>query len=407
MQGVRYRRKINEHSTLPKHNTPAQDNKSSLPHSITSAPISQLTDAESMDFIHELTEKSRKRSYVKWIGIPLTLCYLIFLTSHYQQETRTVESKNYFLKINSETINLRQKPNAQSRTLETLTGEVKLNVLDSSNPGWYKVSALDTIGYVSKKLVSMDSTVVDSHTYTLQDDHPDSFAGLFWAGLLAGISLCIYLRKLDKKRLTIEIYYEMDEKIKQVHQRFLQHFAEIMLSGRVWQYLHTQNTIDQKHHAGASKLITRIPIKTIRTDKKPERFFRTNVAIPNIQLRNSDLYFFPERLVIKRGKTFGAVFYKHLSISGTDSRFIEDGVVPRDAEIVDRTWRYLNKNGTPDKRFKDNPELPVCLYSQYHLSSPTGINELLTTSKKGAFDNFVKFLTAIGELQDRMALQSV
>jgi hypothetical protein len=35
------------------------------------------------------------------------------------------------------------------------------------------------------------------------------------------------------------------------------------------------------------------------------------------------------------------------------TRFIEDGPVP------DTTWRFVNKNGTPDRRFDNNRRLPV------------------------------------------------
>jgi hypothetical protein len=44
----------------------------------------------------------------------------------------------------------------------------------------------------------------------------------------------------------------------------------------------------------------------------------------------------------------------------------------------------VNKKGGPDKRFKDNRELPIVLYEDVHLSSATGLNELLQVSRCGA-----------------------
>ncbi|WP_462388382.1 hypothetical protein [Acidovorax sp. Q11] len=61
-------------------------------------------------------------------------------------------------------------------------------------------------------------------------------------------------------------------------------------------------------------------------------------------------------------------------LTGKSIRFIEDGSPPRDAQVIDRTWRYVNKKGGPDKRFKNNRELPVCLYDELQLSSSTGLN---------------------------------
>lgn len=55
--------------------------------------------------------------------------------------------------------------------------------------------------------------------------------------------------------------------------------------------------------------------------------------------------------------------------------------MPRDAEVVDKTWQYVNQSGRPDKRSKDNREIPICRYEQISLSSSTGLNEVLQVSR--------------------------
>jgi hypothetical protein len=42
------------------------------------------------------------------------------------------------------------------------------------------------------------------------------------------------------------------------------------------------------------------------------------------------------------------------------TRLIEEGPVPRDAERIGITWKYVNKGGGPDRRYKNNPQLPSC-----------------------------------------------
>ncbi|TDE35441.1 hypothetical protein E1B25_17530 [Antarcticimicrobium sediminis] len=37
---------------------------------------------------------------------------------------------------------------------------------------------------------------------------------------------------------------------------------------------------------------------------------------------------------------------------------------PSDATMVGQTWKYVNKNGSPDRRFKDNRQLPICLFQE-------------------------------------------
>src|SRR6185369_17699305 len=65
----------------------------------------------------------------------------------------------------------------------------------------------------------------------------------------------------------------------------------------------------------------------------------------------------------------------------SNTRFIESEVVPRDAQIVDNTWRFVNKNGSPDKRFNNNKQLPITLYGEIYFQSSTGLNELIQLSK--------------------------
>jgi hypothetical protein len=88
-------------------------------------------------------------------------------------------------------------------------------------------------------------------------------------------------------------------------------------------------------------------------------------------------------VLIADGNRFGAISYPDLRINYQPSRFIEDGRVPSDAQVVDYTWQYANRKGGPDRRFNNNRQLPVCLYDSLHLSSPSGLNELFEFSRTG------------------------
>ena len=114
-------------------------------------------------------------------------------------------------------------------------------------------------------------------------------------------------------------------------------------------------------------------------------YLRTNIPAPAIVMGKETLYFLPDRLLVYAGSNIGAVSYRDLHISVTDSQFIESSrsSVPGDAEVVGSTWRYVNKGGGPDRRFKDNPELPVCRYEEIHLTSTSGLREILQLSKRG------------------------
>lgn len=56
--------------------------------------------------------------------------------------------------------------------------------------------------------------------------------------------------------------------------------------------------------------------------------------------------------------------YGTLNIDVNSARFIEREGVPNDAKVVGQTWQYPNKSGGPDKRFKNNRQIPTALYEE-------------------------------------------
>ena len=100
------------------------------------------------------------------------------------------------------------------------------------------------------------------------------------------------------------------------------------------------------------------------------------------------MHFFPDRVLVFDPDGVGAVGYNQLFVNVADSRFIESEGVPGDAIVVGRTWKYVNKSGGPDRRFKDNSELPICLYENLSFTSHSGLNELLQLSKTGYGESF-------------------
>ena len=81
-----------------------------------------------------------------------------------------------------------------------------------------------------------------------------------------------------------------------------------------------------------------------------------------------------------QGSKIGALNYSDINTNAYTTRFIESEGVPRDAQVVGQTWKYVNKSGGPDRRFKDNRQLPICLYGELELSSTSGLNTVIMFS---------------------------
>ena len=138
------------------------------------------------------------------------------------------------------------------------------------------------------------------------------------------------------------------------------------------------NVRDRKYHAGASSLVRR---KSTFVRKAEPPYVRCNIETIAIGVGRQTLHFFPDRVLIYDWKGVGAVGYHELGIDVGPRQFVESDSPPRDAKIVAHTWQYVNKSGGPDRRFKGNRQLPICLYDEIYLSSKSGLNELLQISR--------------------------
>ncbi|MPS71843.1 MAG: hypothetical protein E2590_01685 [Chryseobacterium sp.] len=68
--------------------------------------------------------------------------------------------------------------------------------------------------------------------------------------------------------------------------------------------------------------------------------------------------------------------------------FTETSSVPIDSKIIRKTWAKVNKNGTPDQRFKNNYQIPVVQYGRLRFSNSTGVNEEYQISHYEASEEF-------------------
>ncbi|WP_192822745.1 SH3 domain-containing protein [Rufibacter sp. LB8] len=313
-----------------------------------------------------------------------------------------------FFEVQKQGVNIRIGPSPESPAVFYGNQGDAFLIVDSTNSKWTKVALKGDIvkeAYISSALgenVTKVAKVIETRRF---DDTPWARALILLFTLISLGAWCLYMRKVDQKRLTVELYYAMDEQLEELYRKFLGFYGEFSQSRKIWQKLHSERVSNAKYHAGAGNLVQRKNVGKVEKDSLPARFLKTNVEIPHISLKNTDMFFFPERLLLRRGKNFASVFYKNLEVEGYPVRFIEDEGVPSDAVVVDQTWKYTNKSGGADKRFRDNRQLPICKYSEYHFKSGAGINEVITTSKLGAMDNFVDFIKVVGNYQRKLEYQ--
>ena len=214
--------------------------------------------------------------------------------------------------------------------------------------------------------------------------------GLFVAGVL------VHQRNTEKR--TSRLFYELDDtegqKYGVVQQGVTGHLAQ---SHRIWRIEAESGTSDWKRNAGASSLVRRALVTVGYSN--PQRV-QSNMAIPSINLGRVKLFFLPDLILYWEMGTYGGIAYRDFRVEQGVTRFIEDGQVPADATIVDRTWRYVNRDGGPDRRFNNNVQLPVLQLGVLVFTSSRGLNIHLNTSN---VERSLAFANCWRTLQERIS----
>lgn len=195
---------------------------------------------------------------------------------------------------------------------------------------------------------------------------------------MCAASLWVYY--WDTARRATILFYDLDPTAEQAFSSVVNGLTQLAASAGKWRIDATGRVLDRKYHAGASNIVRR---KSLQLGIGPFSKVRCNLDVPYIVAGASVFYFCPDRLFVVTGRRVAAVRYGDLNLREGSTQFIEEDGVPNDAVVVGRTWRYVNKSGGPDRRFKDNGELPAVRYDEISLTSASGLNELFQFSRSG------------------------
>jgi hypothetical protein len=206
---------------------------------------------------------------------------------------------------------------------------------------------------------------------------------------------------LDSYQRRTVLYYDLDPEAEAAYSQFAGAFQGLVECHGKWHvaaggYINDLHT--WKRNAGASRIVDRKP--TTVAFGLPS-ILASNVSPPMAQVGRQTIYFLPDVALVIDGKSVGAVGYPDLTLRSEDSNFIETGTVPRDAQVIGQTWKHPNKSGGPDRRFRDNHQIPICRYEVLHLGSASGLNELLEFSRTGVSRPLVDARRAMASLLGR------
>ena len=179
-------------------------------------------------------------------------------------------------------------------------------------------------------------------------------------------------REIEKCHVKLEI--DFDEEFDKKYQKLLETFKSLTTSHKIWDVTNAslQDTIKSRSSAGTlvKKKEVRFGFESLPDIKFDfEAMFFKNA-------NGADLYLYPNFIVMFSSKSkFAIIGFEELDFYHRSVRFTETASVPKDSKVIAQTWAKVNKNGTRDKRFKGNYQIPVVKYGEITLNTDTGVNE--------------------------------
>lgn len=169
------------------------------------------------------------------------------------------------------------------------------------------------------------------------------------------------------------------------YRELIQLFENVCKSSKIWNIKSQQKNTDTKSSAGNVVDRQEVSFSTAKHDF-------LDAVYPSLYFKNlngADLYIYPSFLLqIISGEVF-LTDINRLSFSFKDQQFIEpEHSVPSDSKIIDRVWERVNKDGTPDLRFKGNYQIPVVKYGILDFCMPEVMETKYYVSNYEVAENF-------------------
>jgi len=115
-------------------------------------------------------------------------------------------------------------------------------------------------------------------------------------------------------------------------------------------------------------------------------------SVPHLQNANGgDLFVYPGFILYRAAKhAFSVIDFHEVTVTAKIVNFVETENVPSDSQVVGQTWAKANKDGSQDRRFVNNYQIPLVRYIELTLKSTSGLWEAFQFSEPGRLERFAK-----------------
>jgi len=233
----------------------------------------------------------------------------------------------------------------------------------------------------TNSLLTSKTTVLNDHSQKLNKLKKSFFKFLFKKKIyLMEQELPLLIEEVDelKEQLqysSIKLEIESEDSFSDLYKNLRKAFNLLFGSQKKWDFTSSRRTNRIAERTSAANTITRSEISI--SEKQLPILKADMPALCFHNINGGDLYLYPGFLIVYESKVdFAVISYTDLKVEFIQVRFIESEKVPSDTKTIDNTWFKVNKDGSPDKRFSNNYQIPIVAYGELQMSSSSGLNEV-------------------------------
>jgi hypothetical protein len=187
--------------------------------------------------------------------------------------------------------------------------------------------------------------------------------------------------------------FDLPEILKDAFGRVCDAAAMLSRSQRIWDTLSSTATDRYHERTTASHSIQRKPV-TISLGSC--NLIESSWKVPHLMNANGgEMFIYPAFILYHVShEAFALVDIRDANLDYSPTSFIEEEAIPTDAQFIGYTWKKANKDGSPDRRFANNYQIPILAYGGIRLASKSGLNEEYLISNAAAAQGFAQAWTA-------------
>ncbi len=197
------------------------------------------------------------------------------------------------------------------------------------------------------------------------------------------------LRELEEQHrlsaIRAEIGLEPDQQ--GPYTSMLEKFVVLTGSKRIWNILAERSVNRVVERSNVNTAVRRTPVSFGLGECD---LIEWGQEVPRLQnLTGGEMFIYPG-FVLYRASTeeFALIDFQDIKLGCVLTDFTDTDPVPPDSRVIGYTWAKCNKDGSPDRRFRDNCQIPIARYGGLYFTSVDGLDVRYLISNAQAAQEF-------------------